>query len=126
MSRLGFRLSIRPSIPAVPQQTDPRSQPNDTGVAPLTTHTVRLIGKHVNACVPSVENTTFILYLAMHSREVISALKDDEWFLVRTRGSHHHFAHETKQGIVTVPHPKKDLARGLLKGIEKQAGITLR
>jgi predicted RNA binding protein YcfA (HicA-like mRNA interferase family) len=61
----------------------------------------------------------------MHSREVIRALNDDGWYLVRTKGSHHHFAHDTKEGIVTVPHPKKDLARGLLKNIEKQAGIKL-
>jgi predicted RNA binding protein YcfA (HicA-like mRNA interferase family) len=61
----------------------------------------------------------------MGSREVIRALKDDGWFLVRTKGSHYHFAHETKPGIVTVPHPKKDLAAGLLKIIEKQAKIKL-
>ncbi len=31
-----------------------------------------------------------------------------------------------KLGLVTVPHPKKDLSIGTLKSIEKQAGIRLR
>ncbi|MBL8954389.1 MAG: type II toxin-antitoxin system HicA family toxin [Myxococcaceae bacterium] len=28
-------------------------------------------------------------------------------------------------GVVTVPHPKKDLKRGTLKSIERQAGLKL-
>ncbi len=40
-------------------------------------------------------------------------------------GSHHQFVHPTKPGKVTVPHPKKDLALGLLKAIGRQAGIML-
>jgi predicted RNA binding protein YcfA (HicA-like mRNA interferase family) len=59
------------------------------------------------------------------SREVIRALGADGWVLVRTKGSHHHFAHPAKPGIVTVPHPRKDLARRLLCSIERQAGIRL-
>ena len=61
----------------------------------------------------------------MGSREVIRALTEDGWVLVRTRGSHHHFAHPAKPGIVTVPHPRKDLSRRLLRSIERQAGINL-
>ena len=62
----------------------------------------------------------------MGSREVIRALTDVGWFLVRTKGSHHHFAHPVRQGIVTVPHPRKDLSRRLLQSIERCAGIRLR
>jgi predicted RNA binding protein YcfA (HicA-like mRNA interferase family) len=62
----------------------------------------------------------------MGSRDVISALTDDGWVLARSKGSHHHFAHPVKPGIVTVPHPRKDLARRLLRSIERQAGIMLR
>ena len=62
----------------------------------------------------------------MGSREVIRVLSDDGWVLVRSKGSHHHFAHLVKPGIVTVPHPRKDLARRLLRSIERQAGIRLR
>lgn len=62
----------------------------------------------------------------MGSREVIRALEADGWIEVRSKGSHRHFQHPKKPGTVTVPHPKKDLAKGLLKSIEKQAGISLR
>jgi len=61
----------------------------------------------------------------MGSREVIRALRDDGWVLVRSRGSHHHFAHPVKPGVVTVPHPRKDLARRVLRSVERQAGIRL-
>lgn len=62
----------------------------------------------------------------MGSREVIRALAKDGWILVRTKGSHRHFAHPVKPGIVTVPHPRKDLSHRLLRSIERQAGIRLR
>jgi predicted RNA binding protein YcfA (HicA-like mRNA interferase family) len=60
------------------------------------------------------------------SADVIRALKRDGWSEVRVKGSHHHFKHPTKPGIVTVPHPKKDIPRGTLASIERQAGIRLR
>lgn len=57
------------------------------------------------------------------SREVIEFLKADGWYEVRTTGSHHHFKHGQKTGIVTVPHPKKQIGRGLLNSILKQARL---
>jgi predicted RNA binding protein YcfA (HicA-like mRNA interferase family) len=60
------------------------------------------------------------------SADVIRVLKRDGWSEVRAKGSHHHFKHPTKPGIVTVPHPKKDIPRGTLASIERQAGIRLR
>ncbi|MFM9976936.1 MAG: type II toxin-antitoxin system HicA family toxin [Sphingomonadaceae bacterium] len=39
------------------------------------------------------------------------------------RGSHHVFVHAERPGHVVVPHPKKDLGRGLVKAIRKQAGL---
>lgn len=62
----------------------------------------------------------------VNSREVIAALTADGWYLERIKGSHHHFHHPTKPGVVTVPHPKKDLKRGLVRSIERQAGIRIR
>jgi predicted RNA binding protein YcfA (HicA-like mRNA interferase family) len=41
-------------------------------------------------------------------------------------GSHHHFTHPTRPGVVTVPHPVKDLKIGTLKSIERQSGVKLR
>lgn len=57
------------------------------------------------------------------SREVIQILKDDGWIEVRVTGSHDHFKHARKRGIVTVPHPKKQLGKGLLNSILKQAKL---
>ena len=62
----------------------------------------------------------------MKSAEVISKLETDGWYLARVAGSHHQFKHPTKKGLVTVPHPKKDLQPVTLKSIEKQSGIKLR
>ena len=59
----------------------------------------------------------------MDSRKVIQLLTKDGWELKRTTGSHHHFVHPTKKGLVTVPHPKRDLPTGTLKSIERQANI---
>lgn len=59
----------------------------------------------------------------MDSARVIRMLEEDGWFLKRITGSHHHFKHPTKQGLVTVPHPTKDLPVGTLNSIRKQAGL---
>lgn len=59
----------------------------------------------------------------MHSNEIIKILEDDGWQLVRTKGSHHHFKHSVKKGLVTVPHPKADLPKGTVNNIFKQAGL---
>lgn len=58
----------------------------------------------------------------MSSKEVIKKLKKDNWFLVRVTGDHYQFRHPTKKGTVTVPHPHKDLPKGTLNSIFKQAG----
>lgn len=60
----------------------------------------------------------------MHNKPII--LEADSWYEVRTRGSHHIFHHPTKPGMVTVPHPKKDIPLGTLRSIERQSGVRLR
>ncbi len=57
------------------------------------------------------------------SRDVIKILKADGWSELRIEGSHHHFVHIIKKGIVTVPHPKKDFPIKTVKSILKQAGL---
>jgi predicted RNA binding protein YcfA (HicA-like mRNA interferase family) len=59
----------------------------------------------------------------MNSRDIIKILENDGWFLVATKGSHHQFKHPVKAGRVTVPHPKKDLPKGTVNSIRKQAGL---
>jgi predicted RNA binding protein YcfA (HicA-like mRNA interferase family) len=56
--------------------------------------------------------------------EVVRVLQSDGWMLIRVRGSHQHFRHPIKKGIVTVPGKRnEDLAIGTLKSILKQAQI---
>ncbi|MBE5253725.1 type II toxin-antitoxin system HicA family toxin [Mixta mediterraneensis] len=59
----------------------------------------------------------------MDSRKLSVEIKDDGWTLVRVNGSHRHFTCPTKPGLVTIPHPKKDLPTGTVKSIRKQAGM---
>ncbi|SAK41249.1 YcfA-like protein [Caballeronia glebae] len=59
----------------------------------------------------------------MNSSKLIRMLEDDGWNEIRVTGSHHHFKHSTKKGLVTVPHPKKDLPIGTVKSILKAAGL---
>lgn len=56
------------------------------------------------------------------STQVIKLLTADGWVLDRIKGSHHQFKHPLKKGLVTVPHPRKDLGH-LVKSIKKQAGL---
>ncbi|HBP47572.1 addiction module toxin, HicA family [Pseudomonas sp. FSL R10-0056] len=59
----------------------------------------------------------------MNSRQLITAIEADGWYLVRSKGSHHHFKHPTKPGLVTIPHPKKDLLTKTINSILKQAQL---
>ena len=59
----------------------------------------------------------------MHSKDLIRELKKAGWIEDRVVGSHI-FTHQTIGGHVTVPHPKKDLGKGLVHKIRKQAGLT--
>jgi predicted RNA binding protein YcfA (HicA-like mRNA interferase family) len=59
----------------------------------------------------------------VNSAKIIEMVEEDGWVLVRIKGSHHHFKHPTKPGLVTVPHPKKDLPVGTTNSILKAAGL---
>ncbi|MBV8041480.1 type II toxin-antitoxin system HicA family toxin [Pluralibacter sp.] len=59
----------------------------------------------------------------MNSRKLIAEIQADGWVLIRVNGSHHHFRHPDKSGLVTVPHPKKDLPLKTAKSIRRQAGL---
>jgi predicted RNA binding protein YcfA (HicA-like mRNA interferase family) len=59
------------------------------------------------------------------SHAVIQRLEADGWVEARQSGSHKQFKHPVKKGLVTVPSPKRDIPRGTLRSIERQAGITL-
>lgn len=59
----------------------------------------------------------------MKSADLVKELHAAGWQLDRVRGSHHVFKHPMKPGHVTIPHPKKDLGKGLVAAIRKQAGL---
>jgi predicted RNA binding protein YcfA (HicA-like mRNA interferase family) len=59
----------------------------------------------------------------MTAKEVIKRLRTEGWYEVRHAGSHKQFKHDFKTGVVTVPvHGKRDLPKGTLGSIAKQAG----
>jgi predicted RNA binding protein YcfA (HicA-like mRNA interferase family) len=59
----------------------------------------------------------------MSSADLMRELKQAGWLLARINGSHHVFTHPRQPGIVVLPHPKKDLGKGLVKAIRQQAGL---
>jgi predicted RNA binding protein YcfA (HicA-like mRNA interferase family) len=59
----------------------------------------------------------------VRSKDLIRLVEREGWVLRRVRGSHHQFKHPTKPGLVTIPHPKKDMPQGTVKNILRQAGI---
>ena len=59
----------------------------------------------------------------MSSKDLMKLLKKDGWYLDRVNGSHYHFRHPSKKGLVTLPHPRKDLPVKTIESIFKQAGL---
>jgi predicted RNA binding protein YcfA (HicA-like mRNA interferase family) len=59
----------------------------------------------------------------MKSSDLIRELKKAGWIEDRVAGSHHIFKHPTMAEHLTVPHPKKDLGKGLVHKIRKQARL---
>ncbi len=57
--------------------------------------------------------------------DVIRALQRAGFFLDHSTGSHRFFRHPSRPGIVTVPFHRKDLKRGTLKSILRQADLTV-
>jgi predicted RNA binding protein YcfA (HicA-like mRNA interferase family) len=60
----------------------------------------------------------------MKVRDAIKLVKAEGWELVRTHGSHRHYHHPSKLGIVTIAgHPSEDLDPKTQASILKQAGL---
>jgi len=56
------------------------------------------------------------------SHAIIRRLRREGWAEVSRAGSHVTFKKEGVPHLITVPHPRKDLPRGLRLAIEKAAG----
>ena len=60
----------------------------------------------------------------MKVRDILELLRENEWYLVTTRGSHRQYRHPVKSGRVTVAGKlNDDVAPGTLNSILKQAGL---
>jgi predicted RNA binding protein YcfA (HicA-like mRNA interferase family) len=60
----------------------------------------------------------------MKVREIIKIIEQDGWFMVRIKGSHRQFKHNSKNGVVTIAgHLNDELAKGTRNSIFKQAGL---
>jgi len=61
----------------------------------------------------------------MKIKDLIKLLEKDGWFLVRIKGSHRQYKHNTKLGLTTVPGKlSDDIAIGTYKSILKQSGLS--
>jgi len=61
---------------------------------------------------------------ALTSKDVIRILEKRGYVLDRVKGSHHIYLHSELNRRVIVPFHKKDLPKGTLHEILKQAGLT--
>jgi predicted RNA binding protein YcfA (HicA-like mRNA interferase family) len=60
----------------------------------------------------------------MKVKEIIKIIEQDGWFMVRIKGSHRQYKHNTKKGVVTIAGNFNDeLAKGTLNSILNQAGL---
>ena len=57
-----------------------------------------------------------------NSRDIKRRLENSGWLLDRVGGSHHVFKNPKSGAMIVLPHPKKDLGKGLVKKIYDQAG----
>ena len=64
--------------------------------------------------------------MAISSDRIIRILKENGFTLCRVKGSHHHYKRDGLPGLVTVPHPKRDIPPGTVRSIERQSGIRIR
>ncbi len=60
----------------------------------------------------------------INSKDLINILLKKGFILDRTKGSHYIFFHPESKKRVVVPFHKKDLPKGTLSEILKQAGIS--
>jgi len=57
-------------------------------------------------------------------KDIIKLIEKDGWFVVRIKGSHRQFHHNSKKGTVTIAgKPSVDMNPKTLNSILKQAGL---
>jgi predicted RNA binding protein YcfA (HicA-like mRNA interferase family) len=74
----------------------------------------------------SIQHHASIEHGCMKIRDVIKTVEQAGWQLKRTQGSHRQYQHPDKPeaGTLTIAgHPSKDVPKGLLNAMLKQAGL---
>lgn len=84
----------------------------------------RNIKRRVRSAPRKGERIILVTDRADTREEMIDRILADGWILVRIRGNHHHYKHRSKPGLVTIPHPRKDLGTGVFRNILRQAGLV--
>jgi predicted RNA binding protein YcfA (HicA-like mRNA interferase family) len=62
-----------------------------------------------------------VYFSCVDSRTLITQLEALGWQHVGTTGSHWHFKHPDRRHKLSVPHPRKDLGKGLVAQILRKA-----
>jgi predicted RNA binding protein YcfA (HicA-like mRNA interferase family) len=61
---------------------------------------------------------------SLRPREVVAALEHTGFVVIRVAGSHYQLYNKSSRRHVTVPHHSRDLPRGTVAAILRQAGVT--
>ncbi|EBU3605449.1 type II toxin-antitoxin system HicA family toxin [Salmonella enterica] len=61
----------------------------------------------------------------MSSAELIKRLLADGWVKQRTTGSHVTLSKQGVTKIITVPHPRKDSSKGIIRQAQEISGLKL-
>ena len=61
----------------------------------------------------------------MSSAELIKKLIDDGWFNQRQTGSHVTLTKPGIEKIITIPHPRKDSSKGIVRQAQQISGLKL-
>lgn len=64
----------------------------------------------------------------MKYRDLVATIEKDGWIRVRATGSHLHYRHPFKKGVVTIPGGGKlarDVPPGTLKSVLRQAAVAI-
>ena len=113
------------------------ANPSDTSQrsAPVILHSLRP-GRLAHSAMPSTATTVlshspsgppFAAHPRVKVRDLIKILVAERWRELRTAGSHRHFGHPEKPGVVTVAgRPGDELPTGTLRAIYRQAGLDWR
>ncbi|MCE9590978.1 MAG: type II toxin-antitoxin system HicA family toxin [Planctomycetes bacterium] len=60
----------------------------------------------------------------MKFRDVVKLIEAEGWRFLRQKGSHAHYVHPVRPGVVTLAgKPSDDVPKGTLNSILKQAGL---